>query len=72
MALMCLSPLSGECVAWFPQVFESSCKPPVPNPILESQLEQSFCWFAMMPILAFDWLLRPGITTLNPSLLQFL
>ena len=72
MALMCLLPLSGECVASFPQVFESSCKPPVPNPILESQVEQSFCWFAMMPILAFDWLLLPGITTLNPSLLQFL
>ena len=71
MALMCLLPLSGECVAWLPQVFESSCKPPVPNPILESQIEQSFCWFGMMPILAFDWLLV-RLRRLNPSLLQFL
>ena len=65
---MCLSPLSEERVASFPHVFESSCKPPVPSPILESQVEQSFCWFPMIPILAFDWLLVP--TTLNPSLLQ--
>ena len=69
MALICLLPLSEERVASFPHVFESSCKPPDPNPILESQVEQSSCWFAMMPILAFDWLLVP--TTLNPSLLQF-
>ena len=70
MALMCLLPLSGEWVAWFPHVFESSCKPPVPNPILESQLKQSFSWFAMMPILAFECLFP--LRTLNPSLLQFL
>ena len=57
MALMCLMPLSGEWIASFPHVFESSGKPPVPNPILESQVEQSFSWFAMMPILAFDKLL---------------
>ena len=69
IALMCLSPLSGETLASFPHVFESSWKPPVPNPILESQVKQSFSLFAMMPILAFEWELVP--TTLNPSLLQF-
>ena len=70
MVLMCLSPLSVERVASFPHVFESSCKPPVPNPILESQLEQLICWFATMPILAFECLYPPR--TLNPSLLQLL
>ena len=70
MVLMCLSPLSGEWVASFPHVFESSCKPPVPNPILESQLKHSFSWFATMPILAFEVLLPHR--ELNPSLLQFL
>ena len=70
MVLMCLLPLSGEYVASFPHVFESSCKPPVPNPTLESHLEQSFASFAMMPILALEWTLSPQ--TLNPSLLQFL
>ena len=69
MALMCLLPLSGECVASFPHVFEASRKPPVPYPILESQVKQSFSLFVMIPILAFDPLLGP--TTLNPSLLQF-
>ena len=68
MALMCLLPLSGECVASFPHVLESSCSPPVPNPILESQEPQLFSWLLMMPILALDW---PRLTTrLNPSLLQ--
>ena len=70
MALMCLSPLSGKYVASFPHVFESSAIPPVPYPILESQLEQWFSLFAMMPILAFELLLVP--LTLNPSLLQFI
>ena len=69
MALMCLSPLSELNLASFPHVFESSPVPPVPYPILESQLEQSFSLFAMMPILAFELLLVP--LTLNPSLLQF-
>ena len=73
MALICLSPLSGECMASFPHVFESSCKPPVPYPILESQVRQSFWSFAMIPILALEYLLLslPPQTTLNPSLLQF-
>ena len=69
MALMCLSPLSGTIVASFPHVFESSWRPPVPYPILESQVRQSFSLFAMMPILAFELLF--ATTTLNPSLLQF-
>ena len=71
MALMCLLPLSGEDLASFPHVFESSWRPPVPYPILESQLEQSFSLFAIMPILASDPKLSP-LTTLNPSLLQLL
>ena len=69
MALMCFSSLLGRYVASFPQVFESSWRPPVPYPILESQVKQSFSLFAMMPILAFEWVLV--CTTLNPSLLQF-
>ena len=63
MAVMCLSPLSGLCVATFPH----ELSPPVPNPILESQVKQSFSWLAMTPILAFE---GPPLT-LNPSLLQF-
>ena len=47
MALMCLSPLSGECVARFPQVLELSKSPPVPNLILESQLAQLFSCLLM-------------------------
>ena len=70
MALMCLLPLSDKWVAWFPNVFESLCKPPIPNPILESQLEQSFPLFATMPILASECLYPPR--TLNRCLLQFL
>ena len=66
MALMCLSPLSGLCVASFPH----ELSPPVPNPILELQVEQSFCWLAMMPILALKKP-RLSLTALNPSLLQF-
>ena len=70
MALMYLSPLSEEYAALFPHVFESSAEPPVPYPMLESQERQSFCSFAMMPILAFALLIATN--TLNPSLLQFL
>ena len=69
MALMCLVLLSGERVASFPHVLLSSWSPPVPNPILESQLLQSFCWLFMMPILAFELLLSAP-TALNPSMLQ--
>ena len=69
MALMCLSPLSGEYVASFPHVLESSCRPPAPKPIRESQEPQSFCSLAVMPILALDRRKLPP-TALNPSLLQ--
>ena len=54
MALMCLSPLSAAAIASFPQVFESSLDPPVPNPILELQELQSFSLLAMMPIRALE------------------
>ena len=66
MALTCLLPLSGEYVASFPHVLESSTCPPVPNPILESQARQSFCSLPRIPILA----LGPPHTTLKPSMLQ--
>ena len=54
IALMCLCPLSGECIASFLHVLESSNRPPVPKPIRESQEPQSFCWLAVMPILALE------------------
>ena len=61
--------LSGECVASLPQVLESSWAPPVPNPILESQLLQSFSWLPMKPIRALELpALEP--TALKPSMLQ--
>ena len=68
-ALMCWSPLSAPCLASLPHVLESSWCPPVPKPILESALAQSFCSFPMIPILA---LLCPVLApmALNPSLLQ--
>lgn len=69
-ALICLSPLSGALVASFPQVFESSSAPPVPNPILESQLLQSFSWLPTIPILALARPLSFPIE-LNPSWLQW-
>ena len=70
MALMCLFPLSGEYVASFPHVLESSCRPPVPKPMRESQEPQLLFPSAVMPILALDrWGLSP--TALNPSLLQY-
>ena len=47
IALIFLLPLSGLCVAWLPHVLESSWYPPVPNPILESQVRQSFSWLAI-------------------------
>ena len=65
---MCWSPLSAA-IASLPHVLESSWYPPVPKPILESQLLQSFSLFPMKPILAFEALLSVPIA-LNPSLLQ--
>ena len=70
MVLMNLSPLSVACFATFPHVSLSSGYPAVPNPILESQLLQSFSLFPTKPILALDW---PELqTALKPSLLQLL
>ena len=68
MALMFLSPLSGLTKATFPHVLESSEFPPEPNPILESQVVQSFCSLPMIPILALEKLSLHS--ALNPSLLQ--
>ena len=70
MALMCLFPLSGQYVASFLHVLGSSCRPPVPKPMRESQEPQLFSWLAVMPILALD---RQGLSpaALNPSLLQY-
>jgi len=69
MALMCLSPLSGERVASFPQVLEPSLYPPIPNPILELQEKQMFWSLPRIPILALDEP-RPLPAALKPSLLQ--
>ena len=73
MALMCLSPLSAKYLARasFPHVLESSCMPPVPKPILDSGVLQSFWLLATIPILALGDLRKRSGTTLNPSLLQF-
>ena len=60
---MCLSPLSPPCAASFPQVLESSGPPPVPNPILESQVLQSFSLLPRIPILA----LTPCLSWSLPS-----
>ena len=71
MALMDLSPLSGKWVASFPHVLESSGHPPVPNPILESQVRQVVSWLPRIPILALEKALPPEkLKVLNPSLLQ--
>ena len=69
IVLMCLFPLSGDHVASFPHVLVSSSFPPVPNPILESQVLQSFCSLPRIPILALEWEL-PLLIALNPSLPQ--
>ena len=68
MALMCLSPLSGETSASLPHVFELSGLPAVPNPILELH-ESHLSSLLTIPILALEYPLRLQ-TTLNPSLLQ--
>ena len=70
MALMFLFPLSTPvALASLPHVLESSEAPPVPNPILESLVLQSFSLFPTKPILAFVKRLSP-LTILNPCLLQ--
>ena len=71
MALIFRIPLSPLCLPHsFPHVMESSGSPPVPNPILESQVWQSCPSLPMMPILALEYLLSL-LLALNPSMLQF-
>ena len=66
---MSLSPLSALPEASFPQVLESSGFPPVPNPILESQVLQLFWLLPIKPILALEFAVTV-LTALKPSLLQ--
>ena len=66
-ALMSWLPLSASVLAMFPHVLESSCLPPVPNPILELQEWQSPSSLARIPILALE---RVVHSALKPSLLQ--
>ena len=54
MVLINFSPLSGDCFATFPHVLVLSGSPPVPNPILESQVSQYFSLFPTIPILALE------------------
>ena len=71
MVLMCLGPLSAPNRASMPHVLVSSGYPPVPNPILESQLMQSSSLLPRIPILALACpCLGMSLTALNPSLLQ--
>ena len=69
MALMCLSPLSGEPSASLPHVFKLPALPAVPNPILELHESHPSSLLLTIPILALEDLLLLQ-TTLNPSLLQ--
>ena len=54
IVLMCLSPLSELRVASLPHELVLSCIPPVPNPILESQVAQLSWLLLMIPIRALD------------------
>ena len=67
MVLTSLSPFIALNLTELPHVLESSGLPPVPNPILESQVIQSFSLLATIPILA----LQLTHMELKPSLLQF-
>ena len=69
IALMCWLPLSAPDTASLPLVLDTSECPPVPNPILESALPQSFCSFPRIPILALLYAVLAPMA-LNPSLLQ--
>ena len=69
MALMCLSPLSGETSASLPHVFELPGLPAMPNTILELHESHSSSLLLTIPILALEYPLQLQ-TTLNPSLLQ--
>ena len=67
--MICLSPLSAEKRASFPQVLPSSWWPQVPNPILESQERQSLLSLPIIPTLALAWLISEAMA-LNPSMVQ--
>ena len=69
IAFMCLVPLSAEYTASFPHVLESSCFPPAPNPILESQLLHWASLLPRIPILTLAQSLEED-SALKPSLLQ--
>ena len=72
-----LSPVPVHCTkiypmavwSWFPHALASLCRPPVPNPILVSQVTQSFSLFPMMPIRALPNEVS-SLSMLKPSLLQ--
>ena len=68
---MYFCPLSPTLAA-FPHVFLSSGIPCIPNPILESQVTQSFWPFPRIPILALTLVVVSGRSqaALKPSLLQ--
>ena len=71
---MFLPPLSAPhpCTATFPHELQWSGCPPVPKPILESQLLQFFSWLPRIPIRALGWRApEPLQNVLNPSRLQF-
>ena len=61
--------ISPGYVASLPHVLESSWFPPVPNPIRESALPQSFSLFPTIPILALAKMVFID-SSLNPSPLQ--
>ena len=63
---MFLSPLSPLCNATFPHALESPRLLPAPNPILESQVMQSYSLLPRIPILMLLEVQR----ALNPSSLQ--
>ena len=70
MTLICRCLLSTKVCASTPHVLVLSGCPPVPNPILESQLSHSCSSLsAMIPILALE-LLDEAHAALNPSFSQ--
>ena len=70
MASMNSSPPSPPCLATFPHELVCAGYPPVPNPILESLVMQSYSLLPIMPIRALDEWVLP-LNTLKPSLWQF-
>ena len=71
MALILFHSLSGlDSSAWFPQDFPLLGWLPVPNPIKELHVWQSFSLLLTIPILTLERLLQV-LKALNPSMLQF-